>query len=219
MIPSIDSNDLPYRNKLINLLNEKDNGKYTFDEENCRRIYIQLIDEKQLAGIRKVIRDQYIKLLKSTSFKGCAKTWQNEITFSETTLHQACIDIMIDMRILLTRRYNLIGKDKKTEASLPSNGKIAGITTYRLSRAHIIHLNSSCIDCNRKRLIKKEKPCPITTLNTEIAIHCGLFFIKKTLSKIPDEVSNEIIFTLHKRHTNQETLGVVFDALETLIKQ
>jgi len=216
---NIGSAESSYRNKIVELLNKKEQttDKHTIDDNDCKRLFNQIQDETQLVRIRKSVLEQYIKLVRSTSIKGCAKTWANEITINETVLSHACYDIEIDLRILLARRKNLIGKDTQTDTSRPTRGKIAGITTYRLSKAHIIHLSPSCIRCNLDKIKKKESPCPITILNTEIAIHCGLYFIRKSHSQVPDEVLNEIIFTLNKRHTNQETLGIVFDTIKTLI--
>jgi len=188
------------------------------DDKTCSHIIEQFQNEKRISRFHQSIRKQYINLVLETSIKGCTKTWQTEIGFSANSLHNACYEIETDLRILLIRRKNLIGKDKKTESALPTRGKIAGVVTYRLARANIIHLSPGCIRCNNNNWIEKNnQPCPITTLNTEIAIYCGLYFINKKYGDIPKEVRNEIIYTLNKRHTNQETLGIVFDTIKTLL--
>ena len=184
------------------------------DEKNCRRIISQLTNERRLTPIREKIITQYTSLAKEIGIQDCSHAWKKDVSFSLNELHKACYEIEADIRILLSRRKNLIGTNEKTGISHISRGKIAGVTTYRLSRAHIIHLSSICLECNEKKFNNNERLCKISVCNTEFAIICGLYFINKEYSKIQKEIRDEIIYTLTHRHTNQETLGIIFDTLK-----
>jgi len=155
-------------------------------------------------------------LEKDQAVKGCAKSWPEAVSFFPYALKKACNEIETDIRILFSRRKNLIGIDEKTGISLISIGKVAGVTAYRLAKADIIQLSSCCMDCFQERLEKKEKPCSVSTLNTELAVICGLILIGKKYADIHNDVRNEILYTLINRHTNQETLGVIFDTLKII---
>jgi len=176
--------------------------------------YIHRIkNEKMLKRFSKGIFDKYIELVIGNGPKlGCTNTWQNQLVFSEKALKKACEEIEIDLCVMLARRKNLVGQDGKTGYAKLARGKIAGITTFRLARAHIIHLSSTCLNC-------KNPPCggDIYTLNSKFAIKCGLHFINKSYNKIPKEICMELLYTLTNRHTNQETLGIIFDTFKNLI--
>jgi len=170
-------------------------------------------DEKKLHLFPKAIFDGYIKLAIRMGPKlGCTKTWQNQLVLSEKELGKACKEIEDDLCVMLARRKKLVGQDERTEYAKLARGKIAGITTFRLARAHIIHLSNTCISC-------KNPPCRgnIYTLNSAFAIKCGLHFINKNYNNIPIEIRMELLYTLTNRHTNQETLGIIFDTFKNLI--
>ena len=158
--------------------------------------------------------DQYLKIVQRVKI-GCAKSADSELYFSLKALKAACIDIETDLCIMLARRKDLVGKDKDTNYPKLARGKIAGITTYRLARASIIQMSSTCVSCWDTEKVKPK--CGITIYNTLLAIKCGLHFIQKKYTDIPEEVRKELIYTLNKRHTNQETLGIVFDTIKTLM--
>jgi hypothetical protein len=169
-------------------------------------------NEKLLQRFSLSIFDQYIGLVERMGPKlGCAN-WQNELVFSPQALQKACKEIEADLCVMLARRKHLVGQDEKTEYAKLAKGKIAGITTFRLSRAHIIHLSKTCLSCERP-------PCgsSITTFNSAFAIKCGLHFIDKPYNLIPEEIRMELLYTLTNRHTNQETLGIIFDTFKKLL--
>jgi len=176
--------------------------------------YINRIkNEKMIQRFPKAVFDQYLDLVERNGpILGCTDTWQNTLVFSEKELAKACKEIEIDLCVMLARRKNLVGQDEKTGYAKLAKGKIAGITTFRLARAHIIHLNNTCLSC-------KGSSCggSIYTFNSLLAIKCGLFFIKKSFSNIPEEIGEELLYTLTNRHTNQETLGIIFDTFKRLI--
>lgn len=167
----------------------------------------------EISAFPESIFNKYIKLTNGPDIK-CPESWATNINVSITNLKEACLDIETDIRILLERRKDLIGKDKSTGSPRMARSKIAGITTFRLARAHIIHLNPDCVRCNDGKITKKLAPCFVSNFNTEFAIICGLNFIDKTYLSIPNEIRTELIYTLTKRHMNQETLGMVFDSLQ-----
>ena len=115
-----------------------------------------------------------------------------------TALKESVYQIMMDFRILEFRRGKLI-KDLRM-----SEGKIAGAIVYRLSRAHIIHNCRTCNNCHEKCFAR---------LNTICAITIGLDYIHKKYTDLPEGIRKELIYTIRHRHVNQETLGLVFDAL------
>jgi len=173
----------------------------------------QIYDEKTISLFPKSIFDQYVSLVERESL-GCTNPQKSDLYFSQKALLEACEDIEMDLCVMLTRRKQLVGRDEQTGYPKLARGKIAGIATFRLARAPIIHLSSTCISCWDA---KKGKPqCSARTLNFAFAIKCGLHFIGKKYTDIPKEVRKEILYTLGKRHTNQETLGIVFDAIKRL---
>lgn len=174
----------------------------------------QIRNEKMLHRFAKGVFDQYIELIVGVKL-GCIKSSEKDLYFSKKALKAACYEIETDLCVMLARRKDLVGKDEETNYPKLARGKIAGITTFRLARASIIQMSRTCVSCWDT---EKNKPkCDITTINTSFAIKCGLHFIGKKYTEIPEEVRKELIYTLEKRHTNQETLGVVFDTIKTLI--
>jgi len=183
------------------------------NDADLKRIVKQTLDEKNLAPLADLIFLKYKALAAGTSI-GCPKSNLKDLNLSFTNLKEACSEIETDLRIILVRRKELIGKDKETGSPRMARGKIAGVTTFRLVRAHIIHVNPDCVRCNDDRILKGQPPCYVINLNTEFALYCGLNFIKKTYSTIPKEIRAELVYTLTKRHMNQETLGIIFDTLQ-----
>jgi len=195
-----------------------------------REIFLMLenkeIVEADVSAFKKRVRDEKIlNCFSNTVFKkyidlvirmgpnlGCTNTWQNQLVVSEKELGKACKEIEDDLCVMLARRKKLVGQDHKTDYAKLARGKIAGITTFRLARAHIIQLSNTCLTC-------KNPPCGgnIYTLNSAFAIKCGLHFINKSYNKIPKEIGMELLYTLTNRHTNQETLGIIFDTFKNLI--
>jgi len=116
-------------------------------------------------------------------------------------LKEAINQIRMDIKILLWRRGNLIGNMRISE------GKVAGIITFRLAKAHSIHIHRNCNVCQHKCFLR---------VNSVIAIRIGLDYIHKKHTDLPEGIRNELLYTIKHRHTNQETLGLVFDTLKEL---
>jgi len=120
-------------------------------------------------------------------------------TVDLTVLKDAITQIQMDIRIVFLRRGNLIGDMRISE------GKCAGIITYRLARAHIINICRNC--CNNCRI-----KC-ISQLNLDIALCVGIDYIHKKFKDLPVGIRQELIYIMKHRHVNQEMLGLVFDTL------
>jgi len=166
------------------------------------------------------ILKKYYKYINSTHNSLCElhkrsiSLFQNPVLcFNTKTFHFACSEIAKDVQILVFRRNNLIGKAKNTtdiKDSKISIGKVAGIMIYRLAKYHIIHIHSK--ECNECKF-----QC-ISRLNIKYAILASLEYLNIPYSKIPKELFFEILYSLNNRHCNQETLGLVFDSLNTFIR-
>jgi len=100
---------------------------------------------------------------------------------------------------MIIRRGDLIDDMRMSE------GKIAGAITYRLAKAHIIHIHRKCDVCSKRCFLQ---------INNLIAIIIGLDYINKKFSDLPIKIRDELIYTIKYRHVNQETLGLVYDALK-----
>lgn len=121
------------------------------------------------------------------------------VNFSE--LKEAINKMKMDIKILLMRREKLIGNMRMSE------GKIAGIITYRFVKASIIHIYRNCNVCQHKCFLR---------INNIIAIMIGLDYINKKYTELSEGIRNELFYTIKHRHINQETLGLVFDTLKEL---
>jgi len=172
-------------------------------------------DESIIDSFQSAVFQKYNEYIQSWSM-GCNK-YKTQISAAQNILKTACNEIKVDLRIMLNRRKTLIGKDKETKLSRLSRGKIAGITVFRLVKAQIINLNTHCVNCGETHYKKGEPPCVVSSLNTEIAFSIGTYLIGKKYNEIPENIRRELIYTLMNRHTNQETLGIVFDTFRELI--
>lgn len=121
------------------------------------------------------------------------------IYFSLTGLNDALDEAVKDIEIL---------KHRRKEFERFTRGKIAGIVVFRLSRWNLINTNSDLL--LKDRLFLK--------MNYFIALAIGLNYINISYTQINEYVRNEIMYTLMRRHVNQETLGVVFDTLRDKLK-
>ena len=115
---------------------------------------------------------------------------------NKSVLNEAVNQIKMDIRFVYLRQEEIIGDLRINE------GKVAGIITYRLARAHIINLCKTCCEC--------EERC-IARLNLTIAISIGLEYIHKKYDDLPDGLRQELGYVISYCHVNQEMLGLVFD--------
>jgi hypothetical protein len=85
-----------------------------------------------------------------------------------------------------------------------SSGKIAGILTFRIARWNPIHLSGDLI----------ENPVALM-LNSLAPFAWSLkFLLTSDMKHLPENVTKEFHYTLQRRHTNQETLGLAYDMID-----
>jgi hypothetical protein len=119
-----------------------------------------------------------------------------------SVLNEAIAQIKMDIRFVFLRGEDLIGNLRISE------GKVAGIITYRLARAHIINICRICNDCSEK--------C-IAQLNLIFAIRIGFDYIHKKYDDLPEGIRQELSYAMKYRHVNQEMLGLVFDTFNNAL--
>jgi len=126
---------------------------------------------------------------------------KNVCHISRSSLRVACVEMENDIRFLLLRRGTLI------DAVKPSYGKIAGIIAYRLAKNQIVHLCEGCASCLEQ--------CPASKLNRIFALRCAWEYIDIKYNQVNEDIRKELMYSFSSRHVNQETLGLVFDTIQT----
>lgn len=117
----------------------------------------------------------------------------NMVIVSETALDLAIKDIQTDIDFISLRR-----KSKNI-----SKGKIAGVIAYRISKATLFHSKNNVL-ANDKMFIR---------LNSLVAITIAMNYIRCPNESINVENLSELVYSISRRHVNQETLGLVFDSI------
>jgi hypothetical protein len=143
------------------------------------------------------IQKMYCKLQK----KPISLLGKNVCHISRSSLRAACVEMENDIRFLLLRRKDLIN------ALRPSYGKIAGIISYRLARNQIVHLCEGCASCLEQ--------CAASKLNGMFALRCAWEYIDIKYGQVNEDIRKELMYSFSSRHVNQETLGLVFDTIQT----
>jgi hypothetical protein len=126
-----------------------------------------------------------------------------QLSFDIHNLNLAIDEITHDIRFMAIRRGNLISHTPDKQM-LISNGKLAGIAAFRLSRRQIIQTSHLCVECDIRCMSK---------INTEFAIRCAMEFIKRQFEDVNEFIQAELFYVLTSRHVNQETLALVFDTI------
>lgn len=148
---------------------------------------IQLDEETRKAYTR-----YYLQAVKDLADKGGFPLCQMNI--SERALASALAEADKDLMIMQSRR-------KPKNGLSPS--KIAGIVTFRLARWAPVQLHSDLAE--HKVALK---------INFLAAFaFCLRHILNVDLAPFPSEVTGEFHYTLSRRHTNQETLGMAYDML------
>lgn len=116
----------------------------------------------------------------------------DEIWISRREFRLALEEAEIDVRALLMRRSPSHGV---------SEGKVAGMYAWRLSRFKIVHLAEHLAERSHLHIIQ------------DLA---ALLVVKKCIlrAQVGTERIKELAFQLSRRHANQETLGLCFDVLK-----
>jgi len=114
------------------------------------------------------------------------------VSYSERELRLALEEAEIDIQALLTRRSREAGV---------SQGKLAGVYAYRLSRFKIVHFDASYHDDKFAYVVQ------------DIA---AILTVEKHILKarIGTDRLKELAYQMARRHANQETLGLCFDVID-----
>ncbi len=146
---------------------------------------------------------EYMDFIKSSVDDFDDRVTTEDLTFSYENFILAVSEINIDIETLKLRR------NVEDGISIP---KIAGIVVFRFVKYPVIFPKIKDDDCLHLR-----------TINNFIAIN---FAINKILeiseaefNNLHSHISKELGFTFFKRHTNQETLGLVFEILHATKKK
>lgn len=115
---------------------------------------------------------------------------QKHIEYSDRELALAVKEAEIDIRAMLARRSKSRGV---------SRGKIAGVLAFRLSRFKIVHFKEEAWDNSHFHLIQE---LAATLLVRKL-------FVQR---HVPEANILELSYQLSRRHANQETAGLFFDA-------
>lgn len=117
----------------------------------------------------------------------------SQIAISSLALANAFSESSRDIQAIINRRQH----------PPVSHGKIAGVITFRLFRWAPIHLNNDLL----------ENPLALK-LNAIVPFNLCLYRIMRiNITDLSEETTKEFLYTLLRRHTNQETLGLVYDMI------
>ncbi len=121
----------------------------------------------------------------------------SKISVSLFTLSDSIAEAVLDVKAMKVRR-------KPDSISL---GKIAGIFTFRLCRRGPIFIHEELIE---DEIANK--------INLLAAMAFSLkYLINVDIAQFPRDVTRELQYCLAKRHTNQETLGLVYDTMRSYL--
>lgn len=138
--------------------------------------------------LRKRIFTEYVSFL----FKACSVFGipASCIEYSDRELALAVEEAEIDLQAMLARR-------SKTRGITP--GKIAGVIAFRLSRFKILHFSEEGWTNSHYHLVQE---LAATLLVRKLLVH----------RPVPEISILELSYQLSRRHANQETAGLFFDA-------
>ncbi len=122
------------------------------------------------------------------------KDTSDTIFISLTALNDAADECLKDIQFMINRR----------NARILTKGKVAGAITYRLSRTPIIHSGNPLL--LEDRIFLK--------MQSILAVAVGMSYMNIPFTGIDEKPQIEILYSLIKRHVNQETLGLVFDIMK-----
>lgn len=126
------------------------------------------------------------------SILGKSRTGFADVVISENAFSSAVLECSKDLQMLVSRR-------------LPngiSDGKVAGVFAFRLSRWNVISLPE--VLANDRDAMQ---------LNYLAALAFSYNYLGIDIREIDDTIRVEIQYNLVRRHSNQETLGLCFDML------
>lgn len=122
------------------------------------------------------------------------KDQEANIFVSKTALNDAVDEIVRDVEIMRHRRGSV---------NPQTRGKIAGIIVFRLSRWNILSTQNP-------RLLEDRV---FIKFNHLLALSVGLAYIQIPYSRLNEYSRTELLYSMSRRHVNQETLGLVLDII------
>ena len=146
-------------------------------------------------------REKIISAFVDVTVRVCrsAKVRLDDVLISKVALATALNEAEKDVYFLKARRNNKKGD---------SESKIAGAVVFRLCRSAPVHLQGDSIE-NELAL----------ELNNLSALAVGLkIFMHMDVAFLPETITRELSYTIVRRHMNQETLGLVFESVKTLLE-
>lgn len=151
---------------------------------------------------RALLAEKYLEAFKALCLSQFSE-YQGTIAYSEKAVGDATNEAIRDFSIMAYRRME--NNDVK-----PSRGKFAGILTFRFARAN-------AVQSSNPDLLESSK---FLRINQLIGIRLGLTYLTLHATDIPAQHLNELLYSLTRRHVNQETLGLIFDIYHSsLIKE
>lgn len=127
----------------------------------------------------------------------------DSFSYSNKAVMEATTESIRDFVIMAYRRM----EDSDIQ---PSPGKFAGIITYRFSKARLVHSIEPAL----------QEDSSFLRLDHQIAVRLGLLYLGMDCidrSRL-EKVINELIYSLTRRHVNQETIGLIYDSVVDLEK-
>jgi hypothetical protein len=111
-------------------------------------------------------------------------------------------DAFADAMKAIEQDINIIMFRRKIHKNGISDGKVAGIYAFRLSRSPVV---SFCPASGNHQPHDKQ-------VNTVIALVVALGCVDLTLKNFHRHTVKELVYAMLKRHMNQETIALVIDA-------
>jgi hypothetical protein len=153
-----------------------------------------MADAEDLSAIRKAV----ITAFAQTLMRVCRHFGYDydDVSYSERELRLALEEAEIDVQALLNRRSRENGV---------SEGKLAGVYAYRLSRFKIVHFGTKYHD-DKYSYAVQDISSILTVERIILKAHIGTDRLK------------ELAYQMARRHANQETLGLCFDVIKDAYK-
>lgn len=153
------------------------------------------LDDRVIAELSEQYFDCIQDIVARINTKGDDKIPLEDVMVSDRALSLAFAEAAKDLEIMHIRRRPKSGI---------SSAKIAGVITFRLSRFAPIQLAAKTAE--NDLALKLNALVPFA-LAMKAIMH-------KDITNFDSKVSREIQYTLARRHTNQETLGLVYEILQ-----
>jgi len=149
---------------------------------------------KEVLEFKTAIIAKFFDYLSVLNAYAQTKDQEANIFVSKTALNDAVDEIVRDVEIMRHRRGSV---------NPQTRGKIAGIILFRLSRWNILSTQNP-------RLLEDRV---FIKFNYLLALSISLAYIQIPYSRLNEYSRTELLYSLSRRHVNQETLGLVLDII------